>query len=28
VVTRYQLGLRFQAGSVMVPVSALTPQGT
>src|SRR5882672_5374434 len=28
VVTRYQLGLDFHAGSLIVPASALTPQGT
>src|SRR5262245_52083824 len=28
VVTRYQLGLVFQAGCVIVPPRALTPQGT
>ena len=26
--TKYQLGLVFQAGSVMVPLSASTPHGT
>lgn len=28
VVTRYQLGLVFQAGSLIVPLSAATPHGT